>query len=72
MKNLTKTLILWDEKRTKVQKIIMTWKSLSFKKSNCNFIYMFAMAGQIARPNGLNFSKETHGQPWGWHKLNKF
>ena len=32
---------------------------------------MFAMAGQTSESNGLNFSEETHGYPWGWHKLNK-
>ena len=33
---------------------------------------MFAnMAGQIAESNGLNFSEETHGYPWGKHELNK-
>jgi len=27
---------------------------------------MFAsMAGQIAESNGLNFSEETYGYPWG-------
>ena len=33
---------------------------------------MFAMVGRTAESNGLNFSKETHGYHWGWHKLNKF
>ena len=39
---------------------------------NCNlynndssFFYMFAMAVQTAESNGLNFSEETHGYPWG-------
>ena len=32
---------------------------------------MFAMAGESTETNGLNFGKETHGYPWGWHKLNK-
>ena len=39
-------------------------------KYNCNlynkgssFFYMFAMTGQTAESNGLNFSKETHGYP---------
>ena len=29
------------------------------------FIYMFAMTGQTTESNGLNFSDETHGYPWG-------
>jgi len=31
---------------------------------------MFAMAGQTAESIGLNFNEETHGYPWGKHKLN--
>ena len=29
------------------------------------FIYVFAMAGQTAESNVLNFSEETHGYLWG-------
>jgi len=68
------------EKKTKVQKIIMTCKSFCFEKKveyNRNIynralrLSMFAMAGLTAESNELNFSEETLGYPWGRHKLNK-
>ena len=36
----------------------------------CLCVYVFAMVGQTAQLNGLNFSEETHGYPWGWYRLN--
>ena len=52
----------------------MTCKSFCCEKSMSTiviyiikplFIYMFAMTGQTAESNGLNFSEETYGYPWG-------
>ena len=51
----------------------MTCKSFCFEKSKSTvviyviklFVHLYVCSAQTAEPNGLNFSKETHGYPWG-------